>query len=85
MRIFKLFLLSLILASINGKNLRFSANSFSLDKLVQKLSSKAFSTVLNKITLIVGMWQDIASTFSTKIMDVMEDYLEGMGFEYMSI
>ena len=82
MRIFRLFLLSLILVSINGKNLRFTANAFSLDKLVQKLSSKAVSTVLNKITLIVGMWQDIASTFSTKIMDVMEDYLEGMGFDY---
>ena len=81
MRTFKLFLLVLVLISINGKNLRFTKTP-GLDVLVKKLSSTAFSQVLGKINAIVGMWENIATTFSTKIMDVMEDYLEGMGFDY---
>ena len=81
MRPFKLFLLVLVLTSINGKNLRFTKTP-GLDILVKKLSSTAFSQVLGKINAIVGMWENIATTFSTKIIDVMEQYLEGMGFDY---
>ena len=81
MRTFKLFLLVLVLISINGKNLRFTKTP-GLDVLVKKLSSTAFSQVLGKINAIVGMWENIATTFSTKIIDVMEKYLEGMGFDY---
>ena len=81
MRIFKLFLLALILTSINGKNLRFMKGP-GLDMLIKKLTSTAFSQVLNKVNAIVGMWENIATTFSTKIYEVMEDYLEGMGFDY---
>ena len=81
MRTFKLFLLVLVLISINGKNLRFTKTP-GLDVLVKKLSSTAFSQVLGKINAIVGMWENIATTFSTKITNVMEKYLEGMGFDY---
>ncbi len=81
MRTFKLFLLALILTAINGKNLRFMKGP-GLDMLVKKLTSTAFSQVLNKVNAIVGMWENIATTFSTKIYEVMEDYLEGMGFDY---
>ena len=80
MKIFKFFLLFIILSIINGKKLRFTQN-LNMESVLKQLPKKGFSTVLNKINLIVGMWENIATTFSTKITNVMEKYLPGLGFD----
>ena len=78
MKSLKLLLLLITLSTLNAKQLRFTQD---LSSLLGKLSKTGFSTVLNKVNLIVGMWENIATTFSTKITNVMEKYLPGIGFD----
>ncbi len=78
MKLLQLFQIFIILSTINGKHLRFTQE---LGTLFKQLPKNGFNTVLNKVNLIVGMWENIATTFSTKITDVMEKYLPGTGFD----
>lgn len=79
MNTFKFLIIALLLTSISSVPLRF-LQAASLKSVLGSLGSTGFNAVLGKVNMIVGMWRDIATTFSTKITNVMEKYLRGMGF-----
>ena len=80
MNTYKFPTIALLLTSISSVPLRFLQIK-SLKSALNSLDSTGFNAVLGKVNMIVGMWRDIATTFSTKITRVMEKYLRGVGFD----
>ncbi len=83
MNTYKFLIIALLLTSISSVPLRFLQMN-SLKSALGSLGSTGFNAVLGKVNMIVGMWRDIATTFSTKITRVMEKYLRGVGFNKLT-
>ena len=85
MTTFKFLLITLLLTSISSVRLRFlQTQSYGLNAALSAIGTTGFNAVLGKVNMIVGMWRDIATTFSTKITNVMEKYLRGVGFKKLT-